>query len=41
MQLGGLPGGEQQRDSWQRQQNTWQLGLCGQQGLAFGFPLLL
>lgn len=41
VQLGGLPGGEQHRDSWARRQNTWQPRLCGQQGLAFGFPLLL
>lgn len=41
MQLGGLPGGERLRDSWAGWQNTWQLGLCGQQCLASGFPLLL
>lgn len=38
---GGLPGEEQYRGSWEGQQNTWQLGLRGQRGLAFGFPSLL
>lgn len=39
MQLGGgLPGGEQYRDSWEGQQNTWQPGLRGKQCLVFGFP---
>lgn len=43
VQPGGLPGGEQHRDSWAGRQNTWQLGLCGQQWVAApsGFPLLL
>lgn len=37
----GLPGGERYRDGWEGQQNTWQLGLRAQRGLAFGFPSLL